>query len=79
MGGNAHLPLYLPRRGRSTLVPKGRKDSARGFSPWLAVQYAPALKGRQKCVTDRCAFRWSAETISSALSGRVAFLIATRG
>ena len=43
-----HLPLYWPRRGRGTLVPKGRKDSARGFNPWLSVQCAPALKGRKK-------------------------------
>jgi hypothetical protein len=30
------------------LVPKGRENSARGFNPWLTVQRATALKGRQK-------------------------------
>jgi len=45
--GRGHLPLYWPRRGRGTLVPKGRKDSARGFNPWWRLKRRPALKGRK--------------------------------
>jgi hypothetical protein len=56
------------------LVPKGRKDSARGFNLRLTVQHAQALKGRQKSMAERCDAKSNAEPIPSAPSGRVVFL-----
>ena len=49
--------LLLFTAGKRILVPKGREDSARGFNPWLAIQHAPALKGRQKFLIERSSVR----------------------
>ena len=44
--GNTKVRDYA-RRGGSTLVPKGSKDSARGFNPGWRLKRRPALKGRK--------------------------------
>jgi len=43
---NPELTLMLVRRA-SEFVPKGPKDSARGFNPWQTKKKRPALKGRK--------------------------------
>jgi hypothetical protein len=56
-------------------VPKGQQDSARGFNPGLPIQKDLALKGRQIVFLGLFADERLAELMSSAPSGRGAFLL----